>query len=134
METPESIKLPSGATLLLVVAPFADSKDLYQAMLREVKGMKLDPKEEIDANFFKDLFCAGLSSKEIEACLWKCISRCLIDNTKITPDTFEPIDKRDDYLTVCFEIAKANVMPFTKSLYAQYSHILELLKTQKGPA
>ncbi len=134
METPESINLPSGAKLLLVAAPFADAKDLYQAMLREVKGMKLDPREEIDVNFFKDIFCAGFSSKEIEQCLWKCFTRCLIDNSKITTDTFEPVDKRDDYFMVCFEIAKVNIMPFTKSLYAQYAHIFQQLKAKKGPA
>ncbi len=134
METPKEIKLPSGAVLYVHPAPFANSRDLYQAMLKEVKGMKLDPKEEVDVNFFKDLFCVGFSSKEIEACLWKCFERCLINKTRISEDYFEPVEKRDDYFMVCFEIAKENILPFTKSLYAKYDHILDLLKTQKGPA
>jgi hypothetical protein len=46
---------------------------------------------------------------------------------KIVEDTFEPAEARDDYLKVMFEIAKENVLPFTKSLYAEYSPILESL-------
>jgi hypothetical protein len=129
------VKLPSGAELHIVAAPFVDSKNLYQAMLREVKGMKFDANEKVDVNFFKDLFCAGFASKEIEDALWTCFARCLINKEKITEETFEPVPRRDDYFAVCFEVAKENVMPFTKSLYAQYSHILDLLTVvEQGPA
>jgi len=129
------VKLPSGAELLIVVAPFADSKALYQAMLREVKSMKMDPNAEIDVNFFKEIFCAALSSKEIEECLWVCFKRCLINGTdKVTEEYFEKTENRDDYFAICFEVAKENVLPFTKSLYAQYAHIFEQLKVLKGPA
>lgn len=133
-EVIKTVKLPSGSELYIHAAPFAESRDLYQALLKEVKSMKLDPKEEVDVNFFKDLFCAGFSSKEIEEKLWKCMSRCLIDKSKITEEYFEPVAKRDDYFAVCFEVARENILPFTKSLYAKYAHILEQLKTPKGPA
>lgn len=129
------ITLPSGAELKITLSPFSVSKDLYQALLKELKALKLDPKAEVDVNFFKDLFCAAFTSKEVETALKKCFEKCIYNDSRITnvDDIFENENARDDYFTVCFEVAKANIMPFTKSLYAQYSHIFEMLKT-KDPA
>lgn len=122
------VKLPSGAILKITPAPFADARALYQAVMEEAKGLKLDPNADVDVNLYKDLFCVGLTSKKIESALWDCFKRCTYDSgagdLKITTDSFEPVERRDDYLTVCFEVAKENVQPFMKSLYAQYSQIL----------
>ncbi len=123
------IDLPSGKVLDISTSPFADSRALYQAVLEEVKGLDIDPKTEMDVKFFKDLFCIGLSSKKIESALEKCFDRSTYDGKRITKDTFEPIEAREDYLDVCFHIAKENILPFTKSLSARYSHILEALKS-----
>lgn len=123
------MKLPSGAELVITVAPFAEAKALYQAFLKELKVLKFDPKTEMDVNFFKDMFCAALSSKEIENALDVCMKRATYNGLKIDKDTFEPVEARDDYFAVCFEIAKENVLPFTKSLYAQYSPILEKVRS-----
>ena len=101
-------------------------------MAEEGLSLKLDPKEEIDANFYKDIFFKALCSKKIEAALEPCLKRALYNGNKITADTFEPVEARDDYITVCFEVARENVYPFTKSLYAKYSHLLGQL--QKSPA
>lgn len=125
----KEVTLPSGAKLKITLAPFADAKALYQAMLEEAKSLQLDPEADIGhPNLIKDLFCTALSSKKIEACLVKCMERATYNDLKINNDTFEPESARDDYFTVCFEIAKENVAPFTKSLYARYSHLLGVLK------
>lgn len=123
------VTLPSGSTLKITPAPFPEARALYQAVVEEMKGLKLDPEAEIDVNFYKDVFCVGLSSKKIEAALWKCMERSLINDLKITADTFEPVEKRDDYLTVCFEVAQENIRPFTKSLFAQYGHIFAMIQS-----
>jgi len=129
------IDLPSGAKLKVTPAPFKDAKALYQACLEELKGLNLDPKQEIDANFFKGLFCVGFSSQKIEAALYKCFQRCTYNGNRIVDDSiFEDVDARDDYFMVCFEVAKANIMPFTKSLSAKYAHILGELTTKKDLA
>lgn len=128
----KEVSLPSGAKLNITLAPFKDSRALYQAILEEAKVLKLDPTAEIDVNLYKDLVCLGLSSKKIEACLWKCMERATYDGLKMTEDTFEPETARDDYMTVCFEVAKENIQPFTKSLYAQYADMLQ--KIQSVPA
>jgi len=127
------VKLPSGAELKVSMAPFADSKDLYQAFLTECSVLNFDGAQEMDFNFFKDIFCIGLSSKLIEEKLWVCMGRCLYNGVRITPDTFEPAKARDDYGTVMIEIAKENIEPFTKSLYAQYSHIIGELLNKENP-
>jgi len=123
-------KLPSGAKLKIQIAPFADAKNLYQAILREAYGVQFSMKAEM-TSLLKDLFCVGFASQHIEACLWECFKRCTIDGLKIDKDTFEPVDRRDDYMKVCIEVAKANILPFVKSLYAEYQAIMPMI--EKNP-
>lgn len=119
------VKLPSGAILKVTPSPFPVSKALYQALLRECKPMAISSGMEM-ASLFKDIFCIGFSSPEIEACVWECFKRCTYNagkgEFKIDADTFEPVERRDDYIKVCVEVAKENVLPFLKSLYAEYLH------------
>jgi len=125
----KEITLPSGAILKITLAPFSDSRDLYQAFLEEIKTINFKSSVQ---EALKDLICYGFSSKRIEMCLEKCFKRCLYNSgngdLKIDKDTFEPEEARDDYLTVCLEVAKENVMPFTKSLYAKYKPLIETIK------
>lgn len=126
----KEVKLPTGAVLKVTPAPFADAKALYQAVLDEVKPLSIAGKPEVE--MYKDLFCAGFSSKKIEAALWECFKRCQYcdqrGDLKIDKDTFEPVESRDDYLTVCMEVAKENLAPFVKSLYAEYAHLFRAMK------
>lgn len=128
----KEVKMPSGAILKINLAPFGDSKALYQAVLEEAKGLKIDGQAELDVNLFKDIFCAGFSSKKIEAALMLCMKRALYNDLRITDETWEPVAAREDYMPACFEVAKENLLPFTKSLSAQYALILGQLK--KGQA
>ena len=128
----KEIKLPSGALLKITPSPFSDAKALYQAVLEDLRGLAMDSQTDMAA-LYKDLFCIGFSSKRIEVCLWECFKRCTYNggngDLKIDKDTFEPISARDDYWTVCMEVAKENIHPFAKSLYAEYGHILATLKS-----
>jgi hypothetical protein len=123
-----SVKLPSGRELRLHAAPFADARELYQAMLEEAKSLKIDAQAEVDVNMFKDLFCAALSSKRIESALWKCMARAIYNGAKVTPEVFEPVEARQDYFDVLFEVTKENILPFTKSLSARFAPMLESVK------
>ena len=121
------VKLPSGAILKINLAPFAESKALYQAVLSEGKGIELSIATDT-VTLYKQFFCVGFSSPEIERCLWKCMERCTYNggkgDLKIDEDTFEPVEARDDYMSVCIEVGKENILPFMKSLYAEYKQIL----------
>lgn len=121
------LKLPSGAELEIWISPFEDAKALYQALLEEAKGLKLNPKDEVDVNFYKDLFCVGFSSKKIEACIAKCFAKCTYNGARISNDTFEPVDNRQDYMVACFEVAQDNVAPFTKDLYAKLQGLMSVI-------
>lgn len=123
----ETIKLSSGAELKVSPAPFAVSRALYQSFLSEVKGLKMDPKAEVDVNLWKDLFCAVMSSKIVEEKLEECMKRCLYNGLKIDSETFEPIQARGDYMTVCLEVGKANILPFMKDLSVQSESLMAKL-------
>ena len=120
--------LPSGAELEVTMSPFKIAKALYMAVADEMKALKLDPKAEVDVNFWKDLMCTGVASKRIEEALAECMKRCTYKGLKITDDTWEPVEARGDYLQACFEVAKENILPFTKDLFAKYGGILQKLK------
>ncbi len=132
----KEVKLPSGAVLKLNPAPFADAKALYQAVLEEIKGISMFSATEM-VSVYKDIFCAGFSSRKIEACLWECLKRCTYNNNsgsgdlKIDISTFEPVSAREDYTTVCMEVAKENINPFVKSLYAEYGQLFQTIQKDR---
>lgn len=117
------VKLPSGATLKVTPAAFEISRALYQAILEEAKQIIIGSGTDM-ASVYKDLFCVGFSSKKIESCVWECMKKCTYNagagDLKIDGQTFEPVSARDDYMTVCMEVAKENIGPFVRSLYAEY--------------
>lgn len=129
------VKLPSGAVLKITVSPFTTAKNLYQALLKELKNVQISTKTEL-ASIYKELFCIGFSSPEIEACLWECFKRCTYNggagDLKIDDQTFEPVERRDDYMMVCMEVAKDNILPFAKSLYAEYLRITETVASTQA--
>lgn len=130
MEQMKEVRLPSGAILKISVAPFAEAKALYQAILKELRTVQVNSKLDMAA-LYKDLACAGFSSSEIEAAIWRCLGRCTYNDGKgdfkITEATFEPVKNRDDYLKVQVEVVKENVLPFVKSLSVEYAHIFQVL-------
>lgn len=117
------VNLDSGAVLKVGTAPFADSKALFQAMLSEMRSVHIGAKLEL-ADLVKDLFFIGFSSPLIEARLEKCLERCLYNGMKIGPDTFEDEKAREDYLSVCAEVATENLRPFLKTLFARFQGLL----------
>lgn len=125
------IDLPSGAKLKVTMAPFADAKALYQAMMEEAAAIKIDTAGQI-ADLMKNIFCIGFSSKKIEKALEKCLARATYNDLKIDKDTFEPAESREDYISVCYEVARVNINPFMKNLSAKYFHLLDQISGVQG--
>lgn len=118
----------TNKTLKISLAPFADAKALYQALLAELKGIPLN--ESVDhTSLFKDLACVAFSSPKVEACVWKCMARCTIEGHRITEDTFEPVAMRGDYIQVLMAVGRANVFPFLSSLYAEFKTYLKMVES-----
>lgn len=126
----KEVVLPSGALLKITPSPFAVAKALYQALLEELRQVNVSVSTDM-ASVWKDLFCIGFSSRKVENCLLECFKRCTYNggagDLKIDGETFEPVERRQDYLSVCVEVAKENVGPFAKSLYAEYQRALAMI-------
>lgn len=124
------VTLTSGAVLKIGQVPFETSKALYQAVLEELKSLKINSEDQL-AQLYKDIFCVGFSSKKIEAALWDCFKRCQYCDSrgdlKIDKDTFEPVSARADYVQVCVEVMKENIDPFAKGLFAEYKTLAEII-------
>ncbi len=114
------VVLPSRAELEIQLAPLAVSKALYMALLEAMIPLKMNGSEEFDANLIKDVVCSSLSSKAIDACVDACMNRCLYNGEKITDQTFEPAEARQDYLLARYEVAYDNVLPFLSGLLSKY--------------
>lgn len=118
------VALPSGATLKIQPAKFADAKALLTAATSEFRKFELSSQTDLAA-VYKELACIGLSSPAVEKALWQCMTSCLYvigDVTqKVTPELFDDVARRDDFITICSEVAKDNIGPFTKSLFALFS-------------
>lgn len=120
------VKLPSGAVLKVQPTTFVQAKALNQELLKSLRTVPLTSTNEV-GEMVKNLFTTGFSSPEIEKRIWDCFDRCLYNDHKITQDTFEPAEARQDYVVVCYEVAKENILPFVKSLLPEYKKAVEVL-------
>lgn len=125
----KEVVLPSNRKLGITVGTFEESKALFTAVTEEFRGIKMDPSAEVDVNLFKDLFCTGLSSKKVDTALAALLRRCTYEGLKIDANTFEPVEAREDYLEVIFNVAQENISPFTKSLYARFAEVFQKMKS-----
>lgn len=123
----KELTLPSGATLRITLPPFAVSKTLYLAVLAEAQQLNIKPGGATDPNLYKDMFTLGFSSKKVEVALADCMKRALYNNKHIDESTFEPESAREDYMTVCLEVALVSLTPFTKHLTQLFARISQLM-------
>jgi hypothetical protein len=120
------VTLPSGRVLTVNPAPFHDAKKLYQAIGGEALRVQIIGEDDLSETI-KNVICLGSSSLAIEQALNPCMKRCLYQGVKIDDRSFEPEEAREDYLDICVEVAKENLRPFTKSLFAQFKGLLGLV-------
>lgn len=127
----KEISLPSGAVLKLGHIPFAEALTLNKALGEELKVVGLAADLEV-MSVMKDLVCIGVSSPKIEMALSACMKRCVYASSKaelkIDKDTFEQEEARQDYYTVCVEVAKHACLPFVKAHSAEFFRLLGNLK------
>lgn len=122
------MKLESGVELDITIGSFDECNDLFKAVMREAKDLEISMLTD-DAAVFKNAITIALSSDSIEQCVWALAKRCTYGGRKVTKELFADEKAREDYLAVMFEIAKANLRPFMKHLYAKFSHRLGALNS-----
>lgn len=128
------VSLPSGATLMVDSAPFSQARALWHAVLGELKAVPITSGATDTGNALKDLLCGAFSSPAVDRALKPCLIRSTYNGQKITDETFEPVEARADYVSVCLEVAKDNVLPFGSGLYAVYLQALTaVLAAGRGP-
>jgi hypothetical protein len=115
--------LPSGTVITINPAPFLDAKDLFQALATQFQLTPITKDMQV-MELQKNLFTACVSSPLVEKLVWKCLLRCTIENEKVTPETFEDVERRQDYIPACMEVVKENVSPFLTSLSPELKGIL----------
>lgn len=129
-------KAPSGAKVVINPADFSAAMELKSAVMREIS--KSDVKVELSAlTNQKDLtdivkLLATLdSSQSVETAVFKCLVRCTHNGEKITRDTFENVEARQDYYDIVFNCMKENLSPFAKSLRLWLSTIMQSVSVEK---
>lgn len=120
------VSLPSGAELEMTLAPFLEGEKLFSATAECLKSVKIDGlnTEDLTTSFesLKNVILACITSKELKDSLLACMKRCTYKGQRITSwDIFEDIEAREDYLSICWEVVKFNLTPFTKSLFSKFS-------------
>lgn len=132
----QKFEMPSGASLHVTVAPFADAWALMRATLKTLKGVGL--KQEDLAQDLKNLaknpsavamildrVVDFATSPEVEAALWKCGQRALyipagsdvaFPGNKVTAALFDDaengISAREDYAKIMASLLEVNCKPF----------------------
>lgn len=131
------VSLPSGAELEMTLAPFMEGERLFSATAECLKGVKVDGNAEIadltsNLNSIKDMFLSCLTSQAMKDAILACLKRCTYNKQRITSwDVFDDVKAREDYLTVCWEVVRFNLSPFTKSLFSKFSGLIESTKTSQ---
>lgn len=126
-EKMKEYKLPSGKLMKYNISSFENGKELYQAVLRECRTLDISTETELKEKLMIQIGMLAFSSKVIEKAIWDCFDKVIIDGEKLDKDYFKPEENRQDYFAVLVEIAKANIAPFLKGLYAQFSVIYQSL-------
>ena len=127
---------PSGAKVEYNISGYSICWDLTKAILKSIRQGGIGPKLPSNLEGMKDLFgmdikeLGGLAdividiitSKEVEDLAYKCMTPATYSingsTEKITRSTFEPEDRRGDFIFVAFEVVKENVRPFLSHLFS----------------
>lgn len=134
----DPIQLKSGHLLELGIPDFGPSRELFKTLARELRDVNieldsLDLKtiQGKDVNQFKNVILQILGSDAIEACVFKCAEKSLLEGEKIVLSTFSKPEMRPDYLPVAWEVIKLTLTPFFAGL--EFRSSTSAAPTQKNP-
>jgi len=135
---------PSGAKVEVTLSDYSTSCDLMKAVLRAIRqggvGSKIPENIQLsdlskltnanlqDLGGFADAVIDVITSKEVEELIFKCMERCTYKDERISRSTFEPEDRRGDFLFIAWEVGKANVRPFGSHLTSGLKNIFQQKK------
>ena len=112
--------LPSGAKLVIGLAPFEDAIALHDGVLEALKGMPLPGSikdwKDMETGPVKDALITAATSKAVRAAIFACARYCTYDGQKLDQGLFDDPKRaaaaRQDYYTLAWEIGVANCRDF----------------------
>ena len=124
MDNMKEIKGNNNSVIKIGVAPWQDAVRLKNAVSRDLAkvGIDLDGitlKTEINAALIQKLikpFMTIDSSEEFNTAVFKCMTRCTYNDDRITEQTFENVEAREDYYLIMLQVLTVNLAPFFKGL------------------
>lgn len=108
----KNANLESGRILVISTPPFKERQEMLDAVLVEVKGVKLDKGIDFDTNFIKDMICTLLTSKRVTSAFRKILGRCTLDGDRITEKIIEQESYAEDYVEIFSTVVLTIVSPF----------------------
>lgn len=119
----DPLTLKSGSILEVGIASFSAGTRLMKTVAKELAlvnfDLNLSSFSELsgqDVNVLKNAVFQLMQSDSLEAALMECAKKSTYNGEKITAQTFEPENARQDYLPVAWEVMKANLAPFFRGL------------------
>lgn len=122
-------KATSGAKVKINVADFEDAQNLKFAIQKALKAEGFDMKDIGDVMSsdmwpIAKLVMAVDCNKEVNDALWPCLVQCTRNSEKITKQTFEPVDARQDYYEIVIACLKENISPLFVGVFAKLKKLL----------
>ena len=121
----------AGKQVVINYAGFKDACELKRQVGIELLKVNVNIDDlinkELDSksiNTFKNLLFTIDSSKEIEDCLFRCLSRSLYNNSKITRELFEDKEVVHEYYDIMIACMRENLSPFFEKQFAVLSELL----------
>lgn len=124
----KEIILKSGNKLSFQYAEFEMAQDLYTVVTEELEKKNVNVKdgaEGITVSLIKALG-SMMGAKQITEYFWRCANTCLYNGERITPNIFENIEARKDFMEIKFHIVWNNIYVF----FSNHLSELKNLKTQ----
>lgn len=142
-----NVDLPSGAKLVVTIAPFVDSNALMKSVLRSIRGVPLKETFGAELDMKNPAFIALMAerilsvavSDEVETALFQCALRASYKDVKVTKQLFDDPElgesAREDYFKIARTIIEVNCGPFFRQTFSELKALLEKLPdTQKSPS
>lgn len=112
---------PSGAKVVINLAPWKDAKALKKALEREAAAAgSIIPQNMGDAASVITLLKID-GSEAFDAALWPCLVRCTRNDVKIVEETFDTAEARKDYYDIVQHCLKENLGPLVESLFSKFA-------------
>jgi hypothetical protein len=115
-----TITVPSGAKVVINLAPWKDAKNLKKALEREAAAAGNVPMNFMETSALLTLLKID-GSDAVDAALWPCLVRCTRNDVKIVEETFDEAEARKDYYDIIQACVKENLGPLVESLFSKFA-------------